>query len=103
MLSIREEDIQDGQYYRLKQHGEHTGWVILISNQSSTYMLSGKCIDNDGFTYYNDDGWGSYNQLKDIRLATPMERAHLDACIKAQKYIPIEKVKPVVCDNYNIY
>ena len=86
-------DLRKGDYVYEKFEDWNYHYIIKIG--------SGKSLEfkDDGRILFNNSRRGDLgNRNSFIKKATQKEKAHLDACIKANKY-----VEPLKIDNYQMY
>lgn len=46
--------------------------------------------------YFSCGDWGDYNCISSVRLATQVEEAHMEQCIKAGKYVDCKPIKLIL-------
>lgn len=74
---------------------------IFVYRKVPTYMGYGNYIELSS-KYLGESGFNSYQDMKDIRVATSQESQWLEACIKAKKFIPLDQVELNI-ESYQIY
>jgi len=84
-----------GEYYYLTQSNLEK-WIIKfkgLNGKDNEHILASSVAFKNIKCYYPSDNWGDISQVKSIRLATPEEKAHFEACEKAGKYVEPSKDK----------
>lgn len=97
---MNKEQLKINTVYYWKQRGVDCHWIIRITSLDAGRVL-GPALDIEqdkkGRTLRtrSDNWWGTITDIDfdDCRLATQQEIDHLDACIKAGKYVEVEQVK----------
>lgn len=71
-------------------------YVGRVRNNGNTGLLS--FINDNSKKYYDKNKSNDHGLVTDssLRLATPMEVRWLEACEKANKFIPFEDIKPII-------
>ena len=85
--------IKAGEYIYYEYDG---GTIILVSSNDGKGCAPSFCVNKQG--RFGRSGYSMKHA--EIRYATDKERLHLDACIKANKYVPQPKSDQL---NYEIY
>ncbi len=95
---MKVEDLIIGETYALMYN--NSLWIIIYNGTNGTSVQHIGCISIDSRSeqqsYYfgKPNGWGGITQFLTGRLATSEEKAHLEACILADKYVPAPEVQP---------
>ena len=82
-------DFKEGEYYTWRDHG--IVMLIILYNNTTRYKDDDRRIAGvsltDRCTTYNHISGGLYFLERDVKPATEEEKIHLNACIKANKWI----------------
>lgn len=82
---------------------ESNNWILKFENFNHNKDIFGYWMNAKNKSF-GHSAWGTLNFFNvngNGRKATFEERMHLEACIKANKFIPLEQVKMSI--NYEIY
>lgn len=100
-----------GEYYSWYEHKEYPYCTIKYTdteyNRDDPQRIGGDVINYNAGTFKLGHDGLFMGDNRDVRIATPKERAHLDACIKAGRYVSeseVEKLtKPEIINEYQIF
>ena len=89
-----------GEYYAWYEGKAKNPWCIIkYTNpkgyQKDKHIIGGPIIDG-GLTRFDRKDGGLHVDGRDIRIATPEQRAWLDACISEKKFIKKDKFKKLL-------
>jgi len=105
---MKKEDLEIGKVYWVKYYNNMNNCWLLQPLGTSTNKIKGFYIgdvNNNKKNCFGENNLGNYSNIQECRLATQQEVAHLNACIAANKYIPLEDINfnEKVELNYEIY
>lgn len=95
ILKMKEKDLKKNNIYKFNYKTYNV--IGKVTKDGSSYDVHGVRYDNILKEFWH---YGNFCAHNSISLATNKEKAHLEACIKAGKYVEPEDIKEV---NYEIY
>lgn len=113
MGKIKKKDLIINNYYAVGIHDNEYEWIIKISGfgVKDKDLIYGPAIIIKERDYYSDDinyrgdsdygGWGYISDIVYMRPANIKEVAHLNECIKKNRWVASKNIK--VVNNYEIY
>lgn len=87
-MELKLEDLVEGEIY-YAEYDKNT-WAVIKAFKKGFKNSSGCYFNSNNFSYYHSNSWSCKNN---IRHATAKEKAWLNACIKANKFIPLSEIK----------
>jgi hypothetical protein len=106
---MKKENLIQNEYY-IGQYGKRKRYILIYTQYSDKLKfnsdnIKSKTNEKEDFYMFQKEGSFRFNdQFHILRVAAPLEKAQLDACIKADKFIPLKDVTPTnVGIEYEIY
>lgn len=91
-------DLVEGEVYYVEYWKDK--WCIIKASNNEFQNSAGYYYKNKNYNYLKTNMWSCKSN---IRIATHKEKVHLNACIKANKYVECPTIKENVLNSLEIW